>query len=225
MADIDYDALDWGGLMTPNINRLPPRKDPRLEYKEVYRYPEYYPEAYPQTDLIKALKYISMVYDAKSPLHGLINDIKKVKMVAAELAGFIRQEDGKFLTNVMQILACQDAITNKMIVRYVVSNKSGLYSKYILYSELHASAMESLLAGGKNISVKDFDTLADKLDDVRQEMFRNDQSKPLEEAFSDFYFTEKLALRPEDIAKKLQRGEAPVPVPEKKKRKRFQSES
>lgn len=224
MAEIDYDALDWSQLMTPNINKLPPKKDPRTEYKEVYRYPEYYPEAYPNADINKVLKYIAMVYDAKSPLHGVINDLRKVKMVAAELAGFIMQEDGKFLANVMQVLACRDAIANQMIVRYVVTNKSGLFSKFILYTELHSGLMNRLL-GGEKADIKEFDLLSDKLDSVRQEMFRKDQSKDLEALISEFYFSEKLKLRPEDIAKRIKQGEVPVAVPEKKKPRRSRAES
>jgi hypothetical protein len=215
--DIDLLSLDWGSIMTPGIQKAHPKKDPRLEYKDVFRFQEYWPETFPHLDLFKTLRYIVMVYDSKSPIHTVFTDLYKIKVHAAELAGFIKQEDGRFLSNVEQMMACKDLVVNKMIIRYVVSNKSGLYSKFVLYQELHFVEMTKLLSGEKGTRVGDFDILSDKLDEVRQELFRKDKSIGLQEDFMKFYIEDKLLLKPEDIARKIKEGKEPVPAPLKKK--------
>lgn len=221
--DIDFSSLDWGKMMA-NTYAIPPKKDPRVEYKEVFRFPEYYPEAFPSADIVKTLRYIAMVYDKNSPLHQVFNDIKKVKTHAAELAGFIRQEDGRFLSNVEEILSCRNEAVNKMIVRYAITHKNALYSKFILYSELHTFEMEKLLAGAGG-KLSDFDMLSKNLDQTRQELLSQDNSIKLHEDFMSFYFEDKLLLRPEDIARRLQRGEPAVAPPQKKKSQAFQVKS
>jgi hypothetical protein len=215
--EIDLLSLDWSGIMTPGIQNLPPKKDPRKEFSEVFRFPEFWPEVFPHIDLVKTLRYIAIVYDSKSPLQAAFSDIKKVKLHGAELAGFIKQEDGRFLENVELMMACKDAMVNKMIVRYVLSNKSATYSKFILYQELHAVEMGKLLSGEKGTKIAEFDLLSDKLDEVRNDLFRKDNSPDLQKEFMAFYFEERLMLRPEDIAKKLKQGDVVVTSPLKKK--------
>lgn len=223
--DIDLLSLDWGSIMTPGIQKMSPKKDPRSEFVDVFRFQEYWPESFPHLDLFKTLRYIVMVYDAKSPIHSVFNDLYKIKVNAAELAGFIKQEDGRFLSNVEEMMSCKDPVVNKMIIRYVVSNKSGLYSKFILYQELHFVEMTKLLSGEKGTKIGEFDLLSDKLDEVRQELFRKDKSIGLQDDFMKFYIEDKLMLKPEDIAKKLKEGKEPVPAPVKKKSQKSAAKS
>jgi hypothetical protein len=85
--------------------------------------------------------------------------------------------------------------------------------------------MGKLLSGEKGARVGDFDSLSDKLDSVRQEILSNDNSIKLNEDFMSFYFEDKLYLRPEDIAKKIQQGEQPVRPPQKKKSQKLPAKS
>jgi hypothetical protein len=222
--DIDFGSLDWGKMMA-NTYAMPPKKDPRIQYKEAFRYEEYYPKEFPYADIFKVLRYIPMVYDKNTPLLQVFSDLKKIKVSAAELAGFKKQEDGRFLSNVEEILACKNIDVNRMIIRYALSHKSALYSKFVIYSELHLSEMGKLLSGEKGARVGDFDSLSDKLDSVRQEILSNDNSIKLSEDFMSFYFEDKLYLRPEDIAKKIQQGEQPVRPPQKKKSQKLPAKS
>jgi Zn-dependent M28 family amino/carboxypeptidase len=74
-----------------------------------------------------------------------------------------------------------------------------------------------LLSGEKGTKIAEFDLLSDKLDEVRNDLFRKDNSPDLQKEFMAFYFEERLMLRPEDIAKKLKQGDVVVTSPLKKK--------
>lgn len=221
--EIDFDGLDWSQMMADTYNMLP-KQDPREKFPEVFSFSEYWADTQ-DIDAKKVLRYIPLVYDKNSQLHKHYTDLYKLKIKAAELAGFIRQEDGRFLSNVEAVMTCANEVVNKMIIRYVTQHKNALYVRFVMYNELYFTEMEAMLAGRRNGKVSDFDSLGDKLDSIRQQLFANDKSPQLSQDLQKFYFEEKLLLKPEDIAKKLQNlkpGESPVPVPEKKKPQEFE---
>lgn len=216
--DVDFNELDCSQMMV-DVSTVPIKKDLREAYKDFYSFPEYWTDLH-DIDIRKVLRYIALVYDQKSPLNYVTTDIKKLKAKAADLAGFIKQEDGRYLSNVEAVLVCQNREVNKMIVRYVLQHRNALYERYVLYSGLYQNQMEAMIAGEKVSKLSDFDALGDKLDEIRQQLFNQDKSKPLQDELQAFYFEDRLLLRPEDIAKKLaalKPGETIVPPPEKKK--------
>ena len=223
--EIDFSSLDWSAMMVDTFN-LQPKQDPRVVYPESFVFPEYYEETH-DIEVRKVLRYIPMVYDRNSPLHKIYTDLRKLKIKAADLAGFIRQEDGKFLSNVEAVLMCANPVINKMIIRYVTQHKNALYVRFVMYNELYVTNMEAMLGGKTNGKVSDFDALGDKLDEIRQQLFSQDKSPKLHEDLQQFYFDDRLFLKPEDIAKKLQEkpNESPVPIPEKKKARRSQQKN
>jgi hypothetical protein len=215
--EIDFSSLDYSAMMVDTFG-LQPKQDPRVVYPESFAFSEYYEDTH-DVDIKKVLRYIPLVYDRNSPLHKIYTDLRKLKIKAADLAGFIRQEDGKFLSNVEAVLMCANTVVNKMIIRYVTQHKNALYVRFVMYNELYLTNMEAMLAGKTNGKVSDFDALGDKLDEIRQQLFSQDKSPKLHEDLQQFYFDDRLFLKPEDIAKKLQEkpNESPVPIPEKKK--------
>ena len=216
--EIDFSELDYSQMLV-NVSLLKPKQDPRSVFSDIFSFPEYWEDT-EDVDVKKTLKYIPLAYDKNSPLHKHYSDLRKLKVKAAELAGFIKQDDGRFLSNVENVLLCGNRIVNKMIIRYCIQHKNMLYVKYVMYQQLYFTQMEQLLAGEKSGKVSEFDSIGDKIDEIRNQLFNQDKSQKLNSELEAFYFEDKLLLRPEDIARKLQeikKGESPVPPPEKKK--------
>lgn len=214
--ELDFDSLNWSSMMVDSYN-IKPKQDIRKLFPGVFNFKEYYEELH-EVDITKFLRFIPMCYDKNSPLRQHFTEINRLKIKAADLAGFVRQEDGKFLSNVEEVLAGSNEVANRMIIRYVVQHKNSLYTRFVMYQELYENEMQKLRSGDKGVAkISEFDILGDKLDDIRQELFSQDNNQKLQQDFTQFYFEDKLLLRPEDIAEKLRKGEMPVSPPEKKK--------
>jgi hypothetical protein len=214
--ELDFDSLNWSSMMVDSYN-IKPKQDLRKLFPGVFNFKEYYEELN-DVDVTKFLRFIPMCYDKNSPLRQHFTEMNRLKIKAADLAGFIRQEDGRFLSNVEEVLAGNNEVANRMIIRYVVQHKNSLYTRYVVYQELYEIEMQKLRSGEKGVAkISEFDTLGDNLDKIRQELFSQDNNQKLLADFTQFYFEDKLLLRPEDIAEKLRKGEQPVLPPEKKK--------
>jgi hypothetical protein len=204
---------------------MKPKQDPRVLFKNVFNFKEYYEELN-EVDVLKFLRFIPMAYDKNSPLRSHFTETTRLKIKAADLAGFVRQDDGRFLSNVENVLNGGNEIANRMIIRYVVQHKNSLYTRFVMYQELYENEMHKLRSGEKGAAkISEFDTLGDKLDEIRQELFSQDNNIKLQNDFHQFYFEDKLLLRPEDIAEKLRKGEPAVAVPQKKKIKNVSSKT
>jgi len=214
--ELDFDNLSWDKMLADTYN-IKPKQDPRVLYESVFSFKEYH-EDLQDVDVRKFLRFIPMCYDKNSPLRQHITETNRLKIKAADLAGFVRQEDGRFLSNVESVLAGESEIANRMIIRYVTQHKNSLYTRFVMYQELYENEMQKLRSGEKGVAkISEFDTLGDRLDEIRQELFSQDNNQKLHQDFIQFYFEDKLLLRPEDIAEKLRKGEQPVTPPEKKK--------
>jgi len=214
VSEIDLDSLDWS-KMVANTYRLQPRQDARDLFPIIFAYKEFHEKLH-DIDTLKVLKYIPLVYDKNSPLHKEYPELNKLKIKAADIAGFIRQDNGKFLSNVEEMLDGSNEIVNKMIIRYCLLQKSALYTRYVVLNEVYAREINGLLQGKKS-KIEEFTKIADELDNVRQQLLSKDTSEKLKTDFEKFYFDDQLKLRPEDIAYALKKKIDPVPVPEKKK--------
>lgn len=214
--ELDFDNFSWASMFADTYN-MKPKQDPRVVFKNVFNFKEYYEELN-EVDVVKFLRFIPMAYDKNSPLRSHFTESTRLKIKAADLAGFVRQDDGRFLSNVENVLNGCNEIANRMIIRYVVQHKNSLYTRFVMYQELYENEMNKLRNGEKGAAkISEFDTLGDKLDEIRQELFSQDNNIKLQNDFHQFYFEDKLLLRPEDIAEKLRKGEPAVAVPQKKK--------
>lgn len=214
--ELDFDNFSWASMFADTYN-MKPKQDPRVVFKNVFNFKEYYEELN-EVDVVKFLRFIPMAYDKNSPLRLHFTESTRLKIKAADLAGFVRQDDGRFLSNVENVLNGGNEIANRMIIRYVVQHKNSLYTRFVMYQELYENEMNKLRSGEKGAAkISEFDTLGDKLDEIRQELFSQDNNIKLQNDFHQFYFEDKLLLRPEDIAEKLRKGEPAVAVPQKKK--------
>jgi hypothetical protein len=183
---------------------LPPKKTPLEAFDILQKHKEFHtPILNPHTPKAKVQKYIPLVYDKNSPLHDAYQDLMRVKIVAAELSGFVKEAGGKFHEQVEMMFRCEQEIITTMIVRYITLNKSALFEKY------SRTAAAFLLGDAK---MSEFDNISKALELCETELLAHDNK--LQEDFTQYYFESKLELRPEDIAERLKKGEPPVDVQE-----------
>lgn len=91
--ELDFDSLNWSSMMVDSYN-IKPKQDIRKLFPGVFNFKEYYEELH-EVDITKFLRFIPMCYDKNSPLRQHFTEINRLKIKAADLAGFVRQEDGE----------------------------------------------------------------------------------------------------------------------------------
>lgn len=209
MSTVDLEKLNYTKMMC-NIMLLPPKKNPLEEFDFFKKHKEFHAPLI-QLNKTKVLKYICLVYDKGSPLHDAFKDLTRIKMIAAELAQFIKEENGFFNGKVEDIIRCDSTTetgrrVNAMIIRYVTGMKSVLYQKWVLYSELHTRESLKLLNGESKID--NFKKISEELEECESQLLSGDNH--LHEDLTKYYFEDKIELRPEDIAARLANGDAPI---------------
>jgi hypothetical protein len=207
MAEIDFSELDYSKMIC-NPMVVPPKKSPEDFYEIFQQYKEF-TEVTIDLDKNKLFRYIPLVYDKNSPLHLVIEDIKKLKGKAAELAGY-RKIEGKYVEAVERLITGQHQLANFMIIRYVTLHKSKQWHRFCILNEVFDITSEKLLREPSKSDLQSFETLSEQIDTIKQDLLSKDNSKKLDEDMYEYYFSDKLRLRPEDIALNRKNGKALV---------------
>lgn len=199
-SSIDFLELDYTKMIA-NPMVVPVKKSPE-EFYDVFKKYKEFGEKTPEVDRGKLFRYIPLVYDKNSPLHDVIGDFKKLKAKAAELAGFKKDNEGNFLKPVELILSCKNHEVNYMIVRYVIHHKSAKYHEMVILKEAHVKVSVNVLESPTAANLKSFQEVGTQVDAIQQELLSGDTNQHLHEDMQQYYFEDKLELRPEDIARK-----------------------
>lgn len=178
---------------------VPPKKSPEDHYELFQQYKEFTEPTF-DLDRSKLFRYIPLVYDKNSPLHLVIDDIKKLKGKAAELAGYKKDNNGKYFEAVEKLLTGQHTQANYMIIRYVILHKSKQWHRFCILNEVFEHTSERLLRDPSKNDLQNFESLSEQIDTVKQDLLSKDNSRKLEEDMYEYYFDDKLKLKPEDIA-------------------------
>ncbi len=210
MSTIDPKKLDYSKMLC-NVIELPSRKSPLEAFELLQKHKEFHvPLLNPHLPKTKVLIYVALIYDKGSPLHDAYRDLNKRKVVAADLSLFTREEGGKFNPKVEDMFRCEIPEINSMIIRYIMMSKSVLFQRYCVYSEAYFNASVKFLAG--QIKIDEFNKISKELELCESELLAEDNK--LHDDFTQYYFEDRLELRPEDIAERLKKGEEPVVLPE-----------
>ena len=204
MSSIEWLELDYTKMIA-NPMVVPVKKSPRDYYDLFKKYKEFDAEL-KDVDERKLFRYIPLVYDKNSPLHAVIDDFKKLKAKAAELAGFLKNSEQKFLKPVEEILSCNNRDVNFMIVRYVIHHKSAKYHEMVILKEAHLKISAKVLEDPSAKELASFKTVGAQVDEIQQELLSGDNNPKLQENLLEYYFEDKLELRPEDIARRRAAG-------------------
>lgn len=204
MSTIDFSELDYTRMIA-NPMVVPLKKSPADFYDIFKKYKEFTVEV-KGIDERKLFRYIPLVYDKNSPLHAVIGDFKKLKAKAAELAGFNKDNEGKYLKPVEDVLLCNNRDVNFMIVRYVIHHKSAKYHEMVILKEAHLKISVNVLEDPTTKELSSFKTVGAQVDELQQELLSGDNNPKLQENLLEYYFEDKLELRPEDIARRRSAG-------------------
>lgn len=206
---VEYSRLDFSKMMC-NVYALQPGQHPGDIFKDVfYKHKEFHKDT-KNVFKDKLFKYIPYVYDKGSPLREIFDDLKKLKVAAAELSGFIVGENGHFNEEVEAVILCTNPDINAMIIKYIILHRNPVYQRFVLINEIFYNASLSVIAG--SVKMKDFNDISTQLEEVGQILLNRDNSVKLEESLYDYYLKDRIELSPEDIAKKLEIGELPFKI-------------
>lgn len=156
------------------------------------------------------IKYIIYAFDRNSPLN-TIPDVLQRRKVAAEIAELPVNKHGNYDERIEKMLFSQDSIINHLIIQYCIMQGSEEWMAYVVYSEALRNQSENLLQGKTDNEktkelIMNIDTLNTKIKEVRRALLAENEDNFLRRSLYNFSESEKLALRPEDYARKL-RGE------------------
>ena len=190
-------------------SRLPDGADILKFYKELGKVKEFRLNPGAEIDNNKLMQYILCVYDKSSPYRRKFVDILKRKVEVAHDCQFEIMEEGNFTPPVEDFLKGRNEVVNRKIVQYVRLHRNYKYSYQVSVEASYSNLMLEILGGDtKNISkARD---LKDELEDNLLELLNQDSNPYLKDEILRFMEDERLALRPEDIAKKSQSGENPL---------------
>lgn len=162
-------------------------------------------------DRNKIIKYIIAVYD-KRGMRVYEQNLPKRKRLSAELAGWAPNEKGEFQTAVKEIIEGKSKTVNRMIVRYCKMHKSPRYAALVGMEEIYYGMLDKMVDGGemKSTDISTFRTLEIEIEDRAAEFLNGDTTREIIQQVYEDIELERLELRPEDVAKKLKAGKAPV---------------
>jgi hypothetical protein len=198
-----------------NPDRIPEGTSVISFYKELGKIKEFKASAGEGIDGDKVNLYILLMYDKNSPYRKKFHDALKRKVEVAHDCGFEVIEGGMFESPIEDMLKGKNEIVNKKIVQFVRMHRSYNYSYQVSVETAYANLMLEIQAG----ETKGLRQLADMRDDLERnltEMMNEDNNPYLKDEILRYMESERLALRPEDIAKKMQNGEPPVELKTKK---------
>ena len=165
----------------------------------------------PEIDNEKVMQFIMLVYDKNSPYRKKFPDVLKRKIEVAHDVAFKITDGGVFESATEDFLKGKNRIVNRKIVEYVRLHRNFKYSFLVSMENAYYNLMLEIL-GGDTKNVMKAKELRDELEESVMEIFNDDTNSFIKDELLRYMETERLELRPEDIALKLQKGETPVTV-------------
>jgi hypothetical protein len=202
---MEYEKQDFDGLMLTDIYSLSDGDNALEKYPVLKKYPEFNIE---RKDFNKILRYISFMYDSKTPLH-VITNVSARKVEAATLAGFEKNAAGRFSEDIELVLSCNDSEVVSMIMRYIRMHKNADFSQFVVYDESYHRQLEKMFTDDVSNAekTKDFfqntNNLKKEIVNLSSILLNQDTSKGLVDSFYDSVEEEQLMIRPELMAKLL----------------------
>lgn len=151
-------------LFNPNSSTL---------LKDAEKYPEFAKELSYRMSRKAVITYIVLMFDQMSPLRKEVRSLPARKGVAAQMAGFKTDKNGRFEPHVEKVLEGRNQDVNAMIVKYLVLQNSPKFVQLIAYESLYFYEIAKIQNGayGKTIDViKSVDSLASSIDRLTEEV-------------------------------------------------------
>lgn len=161
----------------------------------------------------KLMQYIFCMYDKNSPYRKKFSDVLKRKIEIAHDVGFEDIGGGIFEPPIEDFLKGKNRVVNTKIVEYVRMHRNFKYAFLVSIEASYYNIMVDIM-GGATKQIGDARSIQTELEDTLMEILNQDNNPYLKDEILRYMEDERLQLRPEDIAKKLQTGEAPISIKE-----------
>jgi hypothetical protein len=195
--------------MLYNVEKIPEGTSILQYYKDLNKIREMKLDPGVGIDNNLLLIYIILMYDKSSPYRKKYPDILRRKIEVAHDVGFETIEGGEFDAPIEDFLRGKNRVVNQKIVQYVRHHKNYKYAYQVSIEASYSNLMLDI-QGGETKSISEARKLRDELEENLLELLNQDNNPYLRDEILRYMEDERLALRPEDIAKKLQNGEPPI---------------
>ncbi len=202
MSRFQFRSPEFTSMMF-NVDKIPEGTSVLAYYKELNKIKEFKASAGEDLDNDKVNLYVLLMYDKGSPYRKKYTDILKRKVEVVHDVGFEINIEGVFGSPVEDFLRGRNKVVNQKIVQFVRMHRNYNYSYQISIETAYANLMLEIQSG----DTKGLKTLADMRDDLERnltEMLNGDNNPYLKDEILRYLEDERLALRPEDYAKKAQ---------------------
>jgi hypothetical protein len=186
-----------------NVDKVPEGTSVLTYYKELNKIKEFKASAGEGLDNDKVNLFVLLMYDKGSPYRKKYMDILKRKIEVAHDVGFDVIEGGVFDSPVEDMLKGRNTILNKKIVQFVRMHRNYKYSYQVSVEATYANLMLDIQSGDTK-GIKTLGELRNELEENLLEMLNQDNNPYLKDEILRYIEDERLALRPEDYAKKAQ---------------------
>jgi hypothetical protein len=190
-------------------SRVPEGADILKFYKDLGKIREFRLNPGEGLDNNKVMEYILCLYDKASPYRRKYTDVLKRKIEVAHDCMFPTEAGGNFEPVVEDFLKGRNRVVNQKAVAYVRLHRNFKFSYLVTIEETYYNLMLEIL-GGDTKKITTARDLRDDLEESLLEILNQDSNPYLKDEILRYLEEERLALRPEDIAKKLQNGEPPI---------------
>jgi hypothetical protein len=197
--------------MMYNPERVPEGTSVTSFYKDLGKIKEFKASAGEGIDDNKVMLYILCMYDKSSPYRKKYNDILKRKIEVAHDCGFETEEGGNFAPPVEDFLKGRNEKVNRKICAYIRMHRNYKYAYLVAMDESYYTLMLQII-GGETKKIADAKNAQTELEETLLEMLNEDNNPYLRDELLRYMESERLELRPEDIAKKLQEGKSPISI-------------
>lgn len=199
--------------MMYNPMRVPEGSSVLKFYKDLNRVRAFKLDPGPGIDNDKLMQYVFCMYDKNSPYRKKFPDVLKRKIEIAHEVGFKDVGGGIFEPPIEDLLKGRNQVVNKKIVEYVRLHRNFKYAFLVSIEASYYNLMVDIM-GGETKRIGDARSIQTELEDTLMEILNQDNNPYLKDEILRYMEDERLQLRPEDIAKKLQNGESPISITE-----------
>ncbi len=201
----EYALLMYDPTKVPEGNSI-------LKYfKELGKVKAFRDDPGPAIDNEKVMQWVLLVYDMHSPYRKKFPDVLKRKVEVAHDIEFKIIEGGVFEPPIEDMLRGKNEKVNWKVVEYVRLHRSFKYAFLVSMENAYYNLMHEIL-GGETKNIMKAKELRDELEENVSDILNDDNNAFIKDALLRYLENERLNLRPEDIALKLQKGETPVTI-------------
>lgn len=191
--------------------RVPDGESVLKFYKDLGKVKEFKLDPGEGIDNNKVLLFIMCMYDKSSPYRKKYSDPLKRKIEIAHDVEFADTGGGIFESPVEDFLKGKNRVVNKKIVEYVRLHRNFKYAFLVSIEASYYNIMLDIM-GGSTSQIKEARSIQVELEETLMAILNQDNNPHLRDEILRYMEDDRLELRPEDIAIKLQKGEAPVSI-------------